>query len=375
MYIESNVDYAILQISDLHIFENTEWNIMQQAYKKLPFANKVKCIIITGDLHQYNDNYEKTVLFLNEILEFFNLTKRDIFIVPGNHDAGDCENKESYTCYIDNNIEDNPDCYRPYFLKGKLVDSFSSYNDFIHSFYGEDFKLYSSPEQVSIITWQNRINFIHLNTAINSNGNNKLKQIVDVYGMSNFYETLNRKLPTIMLAHHSIDTIHDSHQSLLTRFITDWRVSAYLCGDAHKVNYRPILTHGSSGSNIPCIVCGKSAPENKDKYSDLGCILYLKSISSSEMEVLPFSWDKKAKNFKQSYIFSNDSGNLKFPLLTEKETVKTIKRIVFYLQWNRYGCLMQKKLKEVRLDLKALLKLIPLINSLMILRLFGEYLL
>lgn len=163
----------------------------------------------------------------------------------------------------------------------------------------------------------NKINFIHLNTAINCNGDNTLKQIVDIYSLSNLHNTLNKKIPSIILAHHSLEDIHKSHKDYLIRFITNWNASAYLCGDTHKQFYYPIMTHRDTGSNIPCIVCGKSAPEIKDNYSDLGCILYLKDTSSNEMNVIPFSWNDDKKVFLESNCFHKDSGNLHFKLLVD----------------------------------------------------------
>lgn len=312
--MEKEIDYAILQLSDLHIFENTEWNIMKNAYSHLSNKEKIKCVIITGDLHQYNDDYSKTMTFLNNIVDCFKLSKKDIFIVPGNHDSESCENKKAYTSYIENTIEDNPDSYCEYFVNGKLIDCFSSYDKFIKDFYSDDLLPYENPEQVQMIKWQNKINFIHLNTAINSNGDNTLDQIVDVYKLSDFYEKFDNT-PSIIIAHHAFNKLHKSHQHFLTRFITDWKVSAYLCGDTHKMRCFPIMTYGNLGENIPCIVCGKSAPETFDSYSDLACILYLKEKENDNIIVSPFTWDKVRKRFMRSNIFDSDSGYYYFPLI------------------------------------------------------------
>lgn len=316
---EKNVEYAILQLSDLHIFDNTEWNMMQKAYAKLPLKDKIGCVVITGDLHQYADGYDKTIDFLDKISKTFQLNKNDIFIVPGNHDSEECENKDAYTCFIEKNVDLNPDCYREYFVKGKLIDAFKKYNRFVKSFYGSN--IYQNPEQVQVINWKGKINFIHLNTAINCNGNNKLDQIIDINKLSDFYNILDTKIPSIILAHHSIENLHQSHRNILIRFITDLKISAYLCGDAHKVGYIPVMTYGGSGENIPCIVCGKSAPEYQDTYSDLGCVLYIKENGSDKIKVVPFEWNKTQKCFKFHNRFGNDTGFLQFSLLTPNSSV------------------------------------------------------
>lgn len=124
--INEKVEYGWLQISDLHIFDNTEWKVMEDAYNNLEYKKYVKFILVTGDLHNFKEDYEKAKIFLEKLLVFFNLTKKDIFIIPGNHDAGGCDGKGAFTYYIENEVDRNQDCYRDYFVKGKLVLSIVS---------------------------------------------------------------------------------------------------------------------------------------------------------------------------------------------------------------------------------------------------------
>ena len=70
-----NFEYAWLQISDLHIFDNTELNIMKEAYARLPHIDKVQFLVITGDLHQYKEDYTKTLEFLEFLVELFKIEK------------------------------------------------------------------------------------------------------------------------------------------------------------------------------------------------------------------------------------------------------------------------------------------------------------
>lgn len=170
------------------------------------------------------------------------------------------------------------------------------------------------------------MNIIHLNTAINCVGNNELKQIVDIYQLSNLYKDLNKKCPSIIIAHHPFDSIHESHRDTLRRNITDWKVSAYLCGDLHQEIYTPIMTYSGSGTNIPCLVCGKGTPENLDTFSDLGCIIYKKG-QDDYVEVFPFIWDKKRKCFEPYNKFNNDSGQLGFKLLSSTENIGKDRKI------------------------------------------------
>lgn len=313
---EEPIEYAWIQLSDLHIFDNTEWNVMKHAYRNLPNHREIKFIVVTGDLHQYKSDYVKTQNFLENLLDFFELSKKDIFIIPGNHDSGRCESKDAFTFFIENNVDENPDCFREYFTKGKLIDCFADYNNFIKNFYGNlSEATYQEPEQVRVLKWNNKINIIHLNTAINCNGNNKLEQIIDVYNFSDLGVKLDNNCPSIIIAHHPFEKIHASHRNIMKRYISDWKVSAYLCGDLHKEMYSQIETYSDSGSNIPCIVCAKSAPEIGDTYSDLGCIIYIKRKNKEIVDVVPYMWDDKRKTFEERGMFDNNKGRLSFPLL------------------------------------------------------------
>ena len=146
-----DTEYAWIQISDLHLFDNTELNTLKAAYNRLPHKEDVKFLVITGDLHQYKTDYSKTKKFLEDLLDIFDLKKSDIFIVPGNHDSGECDSKEAFTNYIETTVDKDQDCYRNYFVKGKLIDCFQKYNEFIKDFYGPlASSMYPEPEQTSV---------------------------------------------------------------------------------------------------------------------------------------------------------------------------------------------------------------------------------
>ena len=312
--INEKIEYGWLQISDLHIFDNTEWKVMEEAYCNFEYKDYIKFILVTGDLHNFKEGYEKAKEFLEKLLEFFGLTKKEIFIIPGNHDSSACNGKKAYTYYIENEVDIDQDCYREYFVKGKLRDCFDDYNAFIKEFYQDSLiSPYENPEQVNVRNWNGSLNIIHLNTAINCNGNNKLKQIVDIYNLSNLTTSL-KNCPSIVIGHHPLEMIHSSHRNYLIRFMTNWKVSAYMCGDLHKENKESIELF--SGKVIPEFICGKASPEIKDTYSDLGCILYLKEKECSKVKALPYKWNNKKKRFEYSNEFNTDSGEFEFDLIT-----------------------------------------------------------
>ena len=45
----NNSNYSWLQLSDLHIFDYTDWNIMKEAYKRLAKVVHPDFLVVTGD--------------------------------------------------------------------------------------------------------------------------------------------------------------------------------------------------------------------------------------------------------------------------------------------------------------------------------------
>lgn len=65
--------YSWLQISDLHIFESTDWNIMLNAYRDLSKVIKPDFLVVTGDFcHQKkHPSYDNALNFLNQVVIMF----------------------------------------------------------------------------------------------------------------------------------------------------------------------------------------------------------------------------------------------------------------------------------------------------------------
>ena len=51
--INEKVEYGWLQISDLHIFDNTEWKVMEDAYNNLEYKKICKIYISNGGFTQF----------------------------------------------------------------------------------------------------------------------------------------------------------------------------------------------------------------------------------------------------------------------------------------------------------------------------------
>jgi len=297
---------------------------MKEGYKKKLSNKKIHFLVITGDLHQYNKKYDETIKFLDELAIALNIEKENVFVVPGNHDASDdYEDKSLHIKDILENINRDPDYYSAHFIAGKLKKSFSSYKkQFIANFYKEKAnERYPSPEDVSVWTYDDKINIIHLNTAIISDGRDHA-QIIDINRFARVAQDprYKKNLPTIVIGHHHYSDLCPEHQKVIKRVFSDLKVSCYLCGDRHTQSSTPIDTF--INTTIPCFDCGKSVVTTFDDHSHFGFNLFELNCESRDnnVSVQPYLWIPDRKRFEISPAFEDDDGNKK------KFTLKTVER-------------------------------------------------
>lgn len=312
-----------IQLSDLHIFDSTEWNIMKQEYETVLSNKKIDFVIVTGDLHQFNHKYEKTILFLNNMVQYLGITPKDVFIIPGNHDVGTFKYKKLVVKDICENIAADPDCYYDYY--NDFVESYGAYKEFLKEFYGTDYKEYEKVVSGhNLFTWNDRINILALNSTFICDGTNDHQQILNTRDLTTL--TIRNGLPTIACAHHNIDDLYQVHCDILSKVLSSQKVSAYLCGDRHLYS----KTAFKNNLSIVCITCGKSACEPKDNYSQLGFILY-ETTAADTCVYHPFLWDKKHFRFQPFHGLEDEVGKpqsfalkTNIPLRSSNQNVNSI---------------------------------------------------
>lgn len=293
-----------LQLSDLHLFDGTDWNLMKREYKKLAQILHPDFLIITGDYRHvvedqktgYNLDYSEALKFLNDLREIFQLKKKDMFLIPGNHDVNvnGFEGRQDIINRILKDIDSDKDVYRKQ-EEGKdiLLNAFTEYNSFVEAFYKGAIKddRASNPAGVNYINWESKLNLLLMNTALISDNDRSHPQIADVYAVSALEAQAN--LPTIAIGHHVFKDLHPLHQEALIKSFSDLNVKAYLCGDTHRENLTYIMPTDitSMPSFIPCINCAKSAVQPKDSFSELGAIYY-KWEEDGYVTTIPYRWQK-----------------------------------------------------------------------------------
>lgn len=294
-----------LHISDLHFGggENAEWVMLQ---KELAFP-KIDFLVFTGDLHDFTSgSFEVGLKFIQYVMEKYKLTAKNVFMVPGNHDVNFTEEKESGAFKefaakrlgeIKNSRADVLD------RKGEpLTERFSDYCDAVGKIYGENTFPFAG---VFCREWGGRVNIIHLNTALLSNSNTHMEQIVDTTALAAL-EPKNPRLPAVVLAHHNFYEISKDQKELLKDLFQRLNVRAYLHGDLHQQVENSILLR--DGREIPCIAAPSIYRNPADSHAETGAYLYEWDLESPQgkVKIIPYVWAKRKWTKGESIIGSFD---------------------------------------------------------------------
>ena len=340
-----------LQISDLHfvdsdinnnIFKNA---ILNQCHDHMFQDKRVDFVIATGDFKNFKDNNFLSIDWIKKLMDenHLNLSiDSDLFLVPGNHDIDNTINetdkvlrnsiavclgmdlsqfntnskaKESYYSVL-KDIGLSDDKCRNYLSvyqdvinthKDFLLSLFSQYNNAASLING--YQRINQASETHIRTWKDdnnvsQINIIHLNTAIISNGKQDHYQITDVSRFSDILtdSSIDYKLPAIVIAHHSFYDLHPEIRKILVQLMNQANVVAWICGDAHKYNdkrdniYISRKLPDEPNNTWPIIVCGKTAVDASDDWSDFGVQYY--SWTDDVVKASRFEWEKDGNGIK-----------------------------------------------------------------------------
>lgn len=282
MWKEEEDTVKILQVSDWHI-EGENIDDAMVVRDICDYFHDVQLMLITGDLHQFGKDYEKTLNILNDFVEKLNIEKQDVILTPGNHDSEEIEEKSKIIKEIRRGIYDDKECYEKY--KDKLYSTFSEYEKFLMKFYGEEF-VHLGGIHNSIHTWRDRLRILSINTALLTDEKSEQSKIIDLQEINKLEE--DGKYPLLAIGHHDFYSLYLEHQSYLKKFFKRFRVSAYLCGDQHK-EHNEVINLGDR--NIPNLIAGKMLGDNKDKWSDRAIIWYKIDFKARKVLVQTYKWD------------------------------------------------------------------------------------
>lgn len=349
-----------MQISDLHIEpDSPAWTEFAKDYSNYLSDNpdkKPDFVLVSGDYRDIRTegSFSTAEAFLLSMKEALKLDDNQIFMVPGNHDMAprreddprtkemrkllpedvipwervdettaekhrkSCEDEPSdyldRICKISRTAEGNPNAV----AWESLSDGFKEYSDMarrIVSWYDSDGRDPAEPQLRKWETSSNKaiqhFNIIHLNTAIIADGSRSHYQAIDFLKTRNaFVRASKSDYPAIVIAHNSFYDLHPQIQTYLRSLMSEAKVCCWICGDAHRFGKQiiscPIDRDGSYYS-IPIYVCGKTAADHGDSYSDFGFMSY--ETDGESFSFQEYVWDRKKHTIKPGKNGSRDFAN------------------------------------------------------------------
>ena len=307
-----------LHISDLHYDREMmgDWPVRQE-----DFPDKdIDFIVFTGDLHTYGRDYNEGKRFLAGLAERYHLNpNEDVFIVPGNHDVDpyrslteeidavksekgrkDAERKAKKAAKAASKSFEDFAIERLKHLRNAPSDAlnadgshlshrFSEYCEAVESICGPATFLRDRDPFAYADTfcrkWKDKINLIHVNSALLSCSNTYLAQILDICALNDLGhdDTFDRTLPTMVLAHHNYAELAFTQRKALKPILADLNVRAYLNGDCHQYSEDNILLDG--GRAIPCFTAPSIYKAQGDDAASIGFYLYEMDTASPQWRV------------------------------------------------------------------------------------------
>ncbi len=275
-----------LHLSDIH-FNYKDFNTVRMRDKlldKIESISKsthISFIAITGDIAYQCGSYTQNIIdFINEILTRSNISKENLFIVPGNHDVKRGSSRKTMIQTIQDCAEfkefDNE-------IEKDLLKAQNSFFNFYKKLKGVSYP----SQQIHWVNSSDKYNIIHINTALTcgkdgEEGNLKI-------GSMKLLEALKRveNSPSINIAigHHGLDCFSDIDRNDTIYQFNDYNIDLYLCGHIHKSNY----SINSDGTReIPTIVCGSNIVDN---YGKAGFVIGSFDYEKREGKANYFCWD------------------------------------------------------------------------------------
>ena len=310
----------LLHLSDLHFVKNalsysTEELLLREAAEKLrdvPLGQKL--LVLTGDFHNYRDpDYGRAVSFLKRLVSETGLEmEQDVFLIPGNHDVGNPAALRPLLEGVDPDWEEHLESDlemlkrgKKKFLRGRLR-AFRAYSAFAAELGCYPPDAGDRPASSHLRCWRGRLNLLHLNTALLADGSSKSDQGCDADGAA-APETwgVGESLPALALGHNSFFDLKQELRGDLLPVFALHNVSAYLCGDRHKLETNPQqqmirLEPGyGQGTEIPNLVAARSIGDGEDDYSDLGFCWHLWDEASGEVQVEFRAWPRECLGYSQ----------------------------------------------------------------------------
>jgi len=302
------MDFGILHLSDIHFgrhhveseiereplyLDNDYESELNKIIEDLKILkNKgapIDYILITGDLTETSspNEYKTLKKFLSGIINFAKINKRNVLLIPGNHDVNRnlCQSARLRAQALNEKFE------KPYFEK------FEIYKNFFNDFYGDvewpsnipPYKFNREKLFVNFIFPENNVLFCGLNSSIDESeisphyGNIGIAQLSKAISEIDLYDENNEYLRIVLMHHNFLRASHIDDENLkdsdeLLPLLVSNYFKIILHGHHHK-DQETILGKGNEALRV--LATGSAGldsnklPENSRKYQ----LLHIKENS------------------------------------------------------------------------------------------------
>ncbi len=290
-----------LHLSDLHIIKKVNWEVfIKDLLQRCEERGKIDLVIVTGDFHEFKekDDFSKAKIFLIDLIEKLKLDiTKDLFLIPGDHDGSNpiCDHKDGNIAVLKKDVTR---------INGKewneLLEQFESYENFVKELIPK--YPFEHPAGEHCRTWNDKITFIHCNSAVVSDLIDEKEQLLNIDTFANL--AMESRLPSIVLMHNHISDIHKEQVGQIKGIIRNSKIKAFFCGAHHKQQMDMINVSDKQNCQIPCVGCYKSAPDAEDRYSTCGVIIGTWINEKATLE--GWTW-KVDRSFKLDNIISGQT--------------------------------------------------------------------
>ncbi|WP_254217983.1 metallophosphoesterase family protein [Virgibacillus pantothenticus] len=158
-----------MQLTDIH-FHNDNYNTLKMRNELIKYVvelrkdGEIDFLLITGDIANKGGPYNCEVKkFLNDIVSAINITKKDVHLIPGNHDL---KRGETRTLVIDSILRDSSPSDKLDKLQDEtyqtLINAQSDFFTFYKEFLGIDYP----SEKLHFVKSSDNYNILSINTCL-----------------------------------------------------------------------------------------------------------------------------------------------------------------------------------------------------------------
>ncbi len=272
-----------IHLSDIHFSGDESYEIKRmrdslvEKLKEISQEQKFDMVIITGDLTYQGGAYDsKLKTFIESLQNVLNVSKDDLFFIPGNHDL---KRTQVRTLAIEGIKRDGFKFEKD--TIDQLKKDFKKYNMFYKQVKNE------SVDYIYKLVKRDGYNIFLMNTAFTAGtdkdeGNLTLEK-------DSFYEEIKQLKDqeasiNIAIGHHPIACFSENDQAKIWNMFNDFNIDFYLCGHLHRGAY----DYDLSGSRlIPTYQCGSG---RVDDYATVTFSIGELNVSKRRGKVVSYKW-------------------------------------------------------------------------------------